>query len=87
MDCRTCELLKEIKQFRREMNKEWKSRGLLPLRNKFTAAIIDRSGRGRMTYFTNGNRRRIPLNYCPECGRQIKNRKGTHENDGTKKKI
>lgn len=72
MDCRTCEALQSLKQFRREFNQERKAKGLKPLRTKLTAALVDRSSRGRMTYYTTDRGRRIPLNYCPECGRQLK---------------
>lgn len=72
MDCRTCEALQSLKQFHREINKERRDRGQKPARTKLTAAVVDRSYRGRMTYYTTDHGRRIPLNYCPECGRQLK---------------
>ena len=77
MNCPTCDLLREVKQLHRETNKEWKTRGLPRRRNKFTAAIADRTYRGRVTYYTTGNRRRIPLNFCPECGRQLRKKGST----------
>lgn len=77
MDCKTCELLQDLKQLHRDGNKARKARGNPPRRNKFTSAIVDRTLRGRSTYYTCGNRRRIPLNYCPECGRQIKKKRST----------
>ena len=77
MECRTCAMLQTIKQFRRQLNKDFKQRGIPPIsRNKFAAAIVDRSGHGRTTYYKAGGRR-IPLNYCPECGRQIKTKRST----------
>lgn len=72
MDCRTCEALQSLKQCHREINRDRKARGVKPIKNKFTAAVVDRSYRGRATYYTTGHGRRIPLNYCPECGRQLK---------------
>ena len=75
MSCHTCELLQDLKQTHRQANKELKARGDPPRRNKFTSAIVDRTFRGRSTHYTCGNWRRIPLNYCPECGRQIRKMK------------
>lgn len=76
MSCRTCELLRDLRQVHRETNKDLKARGDPARKNKFTAAIIDRTYRGRVTYYTAGSyNRRIPLNYCPECGRQIKTKR------------
>lgn len=72
MDCRTCEALQSLKQIHREINRERKGRGQKPLRTKLTAAVVDRSWRGRSTYYSTGRGRRIPLNYCPECGRSLK---------------
>lgn len=82
MDCRTCEALQSLKQIRREINQERRDRGQKPVRTKLTAAVVDRSFRGRTTYYTTGRGRRIPLNYCPECGRYLKRTtKGEHENN------
>lgn len=73
MDCRTCEALQSLKQIHREINQERRGRGQKPARSKLTAAVVDRSYRcGRTTYYTTGHGRRIPLNYCPECGRRLK---------------
>ena len=72
MDCRTCEALQDLKQIHREINRERRDRGQKPARSKLTAAVVDRTYRGRSTYYTNGHGRRIPLNYCPECGRLLK---------------
>lgn len=73
MDCRTCEALQSLKQCHREINRDRKARGVKPIKNKFTAAVVDRSYSGRLTYYSTGARGRwIPLNYCPECGRQLK---------------
>lgn len=73
MDCRTCEALQSMKQCHREINRDRKARGVKPIKNKFTAAVVDRSYSGRLTYYSTGARGRwIPLNYCPECGRLLK---------------
>ena len=72
MDCRTCEALQNLKQIHRQLNRERRDRGQKPARTKLTAAVVDRSFRGRTTYYTTGRGRRIPLNYCPECGRLLK---------------
>ena len=72
MDCRTCEALQDLKQIHREINRERRDRGQKPARSKLTAAVVDRTYRGRSTYYTTGHGRRIPLNYCPECGRYLK---------------
>jgi len=72
MDCRTCEALQSLKQIHREINQERRDRGQKPARTKLTAAVVDRSYHGRATYYTTGHGRRIPLNYCPECGRYLK---------------
>ena len=79
MDCRTCEALQSLKQIHREINRERKGRGQQPLRTKLTAAVVDRSYRGRATYYSTGNGRRIPLNYCPECGRSLKKHRSITE--------
>lgn len=73
MDCRTCEALQSLKQCHREINRDRKARGVKPIKNKFTAAVVDRSYSGSLTYYSTGARGRwIPLNYCPECGRLLK---------------
>ena len=73
MDCRTCEALQSLKQCHREINRDRKARGVKPIKNKFTAAVVDRSYSGRLTYYSTGARGRwIPLNYCPECGSLLK---------------
>lgn len=72
MDCRTCEALQSLKQCHREINRERRARGQKPAKSKLTAAVVDRTYRGRSTYYSTGNGRRIPLNYCPECGRYLK---------------
>ena len=77
MNCQTCELLQEVKQLHRDWRKEQKGHGKPARRNYFTAAIVDRTLRGRSTFYKNDQGRRIPLNYCPECGRQIKTKRST----------
>ena len=73
MDCRTCEALQSLKQCHREINRERKAKELKPIRSRLTAAVVDRSYSGRLTYYSTGARCRwIPLNYCPECGRLLK---------------
>ncbi len=79
MDCRTCEALQSLKQIHREINRERKDHGQKPLRTKLTAAVVDRSWRGRSTYYSTGRGRRIPLNYCPECGRSLKKHRSITE--------
>ena len=77
MNCQTCALLRDVKQGHRDWRKEQKALGQPARRNYFTAAIVDRTFRGRLTFYKNGQGRRIPLNYCPECGRQIKTKRST----------
>lgn len=77
MDCRTCEALQSLKQCHRKINRERRDRGQKPARSKLTAAVVDRTYRGRTTFYTTGHGRWIPLNYCPECGRQIKTKRST----------
>lgn len=80
MDCRTCEALQSLKQIHREINQERRDRGQKPARTKLTAAVVDRTYRlGRTTYYTTGHGRRIPLNYCPECGRSLKKHRSITE--------
>ena len=79
MTCRTCEALQSLKQSHREINRERRDRGQKPLRTKLTAAVVDRSYRGRLTYYSTGRGRRIPLNYCPECGRSLKKHRSITE--------
>ena len=72
MDCRTCAALQSLQQCHREINRERKAKELKPTRSRLTAAVVDRSYSGRLTYYSTGHGRRIPLNYCPECGRLLK---------------
>lgn len=77
MDCKTCELLHFLKDHHHKMNLKRDTLGIPYKRNNFTSAIIDRTLGGRLTYYGTGHGRRIPLNYCPECGRQIKKKRST----------
>ena len=77
MDCRTCELLQFLKGHHHEMNLKRGTLGIPYKRNNFTSAIVDRTLGGRLTYYETDHGRRITLNYCPECGRQIKTKRST----------
>lgn len=72
MECRTCEAIKSLKAWNRELNADRKARGLKPRRNKLTAAVVDRTFSGRSTFYSTGRGRRIPLNFCPECGQCLR---------------
>ena len=69
--CRFCELLQGMKELHRDCNISRKLSGKAPVRNKFGAALVDRTFRGRTIYASDG-RYRFRLNYCPECGRSLK---------------
>lgn len=77
MGCRTCELLHFLKDHHHKMNLKPDTLGIPYKRNNFTSAIVDRTLGGRLIYYGTGQGRRIPLNYCPECGRQIKKKRST----------
>lgn len=77
MSCQTCELLQFLKDHHHKMNLERAKLGIRARRNNYSSAIIDRTLGGRLTYYGTGHGRRIPLNYCPECGRQIKTKRST----------
>lgn len=72
MECRTCESIQSLKACHREINSDRRAKGLKPRRTKLTAAVVDRTGRGRTTFYSYGRGRQIPLNFCPECGRSLK---------------
>lgn len=69
--CRFCELVQGMKELHRDLNNSRKIRGIKQKRNNFGAALVDRTFGGRAIYPCDG-RYRFRLNYCPECGRQLK---------------
>ena len=69
--CRFCELVKGMKEQHRDCNKSLKLRGRRPKRNKFGAALVDRTFGGRVIYPCDG-RHRFRLNFCPECGQCLR---------------